>query len=436
MAGVRSLRRVMLLFATAVPVAAWGNGVSLPDTLNVALRPGDPLEAGFEANFGWLSAEDGVAFTWVCHEVVLDPTSSLTPYFFPGQNVTLASVRSLGVSLDPTFSLFRSPDGCNWDAPATLENVNVREVAFDPVLPDHVLAATFTGSGAKNGIWESDDAGATWHKTTLDLDDRFFRSVEFSAADPLRVYATASWFQPSATAYVYVSDDGGDVWNEIPWTFSVPTGGTLQSNVDVVATSPSDANIAYARTNGGTDYLLLTTNGGASWESVLSVADDIRGVVYEPGTGAVWAATAFQGTYRAADGRTFVPLAGAPQARGLGADARGVFVVANNYEDGFALGVTSNGGASYRGLLQFIDVVGPRPCPVGSDVATICEPLWPALSQLLGSSTPTPSPSPNPGDDDDDGPTCRCSLSTGEAAMAPVCAAMLLLAIAALRRRA
>lgn len=440
MGRVPRLRRTILLVATAValavPAATWANGVSLPDTLNVALRPGNPVELGLEANFGWLSAEDGETFTWVCHEVVLDPTSSLTPFFFPGQNVTLASVRSLGVSIDPSYSLFRSPDGCNWDAPADLANVNVREVAYDPATPDHVLAATFTGSGAKNGIWESDDAGATWHKTTLDLDDRFFRSVEFSAADPLRVYATASWFQPAPSAYVYVSDDGGDVWNEIPWTFSVPTGGTLQSNVDVIATSPSDADIAYARTNGGIDYLLLTTNGGGSWETVLQVADDIRGVVYEPGTGAVWAATAFQGTYRAIDGRNFVPLAGAPAIRGLGADERGVFVAANNYENGYALGISSDGGATYRGLTRFIELEGTRPCPVGSDVKTICEPLWPALAQLLGITSPTPTPTPDAGDDDDDGGGCRCSFSGGEAAVAPmVMAAMLLLASAALRRR-
>lgn len=453
MAGVPRLRRIpLLLLALAVPLAAWANGVALPDTLNVALRPGDPVEVGLEANFGWLSAEDGVTFTWVCHEVVLDPTSSLTPYFFPGQNVTLASVRSLGVSVDPndephrqnpvhpvlrdpTFSLFRSADGCEWDAPADLDGVNVREVAFDPDTPDHVLAATFTGSGAKNGIWESDDSGATWHRTTLAVDNRFFRSVEFSVANPLRAYATASWFQPVPSAYLYVSDDGGDVWSEIPWTFMV--GGTLQSNVDIVATSPSDANIAYARTNGGTDYLLRTTNGGMAWETVLSVVDDIRGVVFEPDTGAVWAATAFQGTFRATDGRTFAPIAGAPKIRGLGADARGVFAAANNYEDGFAIGVTTNGGASFAGLTQFVDVAGTRPCPAGSDVATICEPLWPALAQLLGITSPTPTPSPTTsGGGGDDKPWWSCSLATGGAAMAPACAVMLLLAIAALRRSA
>lgn len=432
---MRPRSRLLTLLALAVPAVAAANGVALPDTLNVALRPGNTTEAGIEANFGWLSADDGESFSWVCHETVLDPTSSLTPIYFLGQNATLTTVRSLGVALDPSFSVFRSADGCSWDAPADLENVNIRDIAFDPAIPDHVLAVSFTGAPATNGPWESDDAGATWHKTGLDIAERYFRSVEFSIADPMRVYATATWFQPTPSAYVYVSDDGGDTWTEHPWTFSVES--TLQGNVDVIATSPSDANIAYARTNGGTDYLLLTTNGGVGWAPVFQVDDDIRGVVYEAETGAVWLGTIFNGTWRALDGRSFVEVPGAPAVRGIAADTRGIFVAANNYEDGFALGLTSNGGMSYRGLFRFVEITGPRPCPEDSDVFEKCEPRWPQLAQLLGITSPTPTPTPPGGDDDDGGgPGCQCSSGEGSAAAAPICAALLLLAIGAARRRA
>lgn len=433
MGRLRSL--ALISVAAAVPFAAWANGTSLPDTLNVAIRPGNTTEVGLEANFGWLSSPDGGDFTWVCHETVLAPTSELTPFFFLGQNVTLVTVRALGVSVDPAFSVFRSVDGCTWTSVADLENVNVRELAFDPGTPDHVLAASFTGSGATNGIWESDDSGATWHKTSLDLADRYFRSVEFSQANPLRVWATATWFQPSPSAWVYRSDDGGDTWSVEPWTFSIAT--TLQGNVDVVLTSTTNQDVAWARTNGGTDYLLITTNGGAAWEPVFSVADDIRGIVIEPGTGAVRLATPFQGTWRAEDGRNFVQVtADVTATRGLAADSRGIFAVGNNYEDGFALGLTTNGGTSYQNLFRFIELDGPRVCPAGSTVQEKCDPLWPAIAQLLGISTPTPTPTPPSGDDDDDGGgTCRCSFESGPATIAPVCAAMLILAMGVLRAR-
>lgn len=441
---MRSDRAVVsAAFAVIVfsPLFAWANGVELPDTVNVALRPGSTTEVGLEANFGWLSAPDGVSWSWVCHDVILDPTSSLTPMFFLGQDATLVSARALGVARDPIYSVYRSTDSCNWSPPADLANVNVREVAFDPGTPAHVLAATFTGGDtATNGVWESDDAGATWHKTSLDLAARFFRSVEFAAADPQRVYATASYFQPAPSAWLYVSDDGGDSWAEIPWVFSV--NSTLQGNVDVVAVSPSDADIAYARTNGGTDYLLRTTNGGLAWEVVFSVTDDIRGVVHDS-SGAMWAATIYNGIWRATDGKTFVeipPSAAtpeAPAARGLGADSRGVFVAANNYFDGFAIGLTEDLGESYSPLFRFVELTGTRPCPSGSDVAVICEPQWPAISQLLGITTPTPTPTPPSGDDDDDGggTGCACSFASGTSAMAPGVIALVSLAGAFFRRR-
>ena len=428
-------RLVLTLVLLAAPAAARANGVGLPDTFSVALRPGNTDEVGLEANFGWITSEGGAAPTWVCHESVLEPTSALTPYYYLGEDVTYVTVRSLGVSLDPTFSMFRSADGCDWDPPADLENVVVREITFDPVNPDHHLLATFTGSGATNGIWETDDAGITWHKTDLDLADRFFRTVKFSAADPNRVYATATWFQPQPQAWVYVSDDGGDQWTEIPWVFTVDS--TLQNNVDVIATSPSDADIAYIRTSGGTDYVLRTTDGGMSWAPVFSLMDDdVRTVEYHAVTGDVWIGSVFQGTWTSPDGVDFTPLSDPPATRDLSSDPRGMFVAANNYEDGLAVGLAASGTA-FQGLYQFIDLAGTRDCPAGSDVAVICEPLWPALAQRLGITTPTPTPTPPSGDDDDDGgPGCSCALAVASPApFAPIAAGFLLLALQALRRK-
>lgn len=429
--------RILLTgLAAALPAIASANGTALPDTVGVALRPGNATELGLEANFGWLSAADGTSFSWVCHETVLDPTSTLTPFYYLGENVTFTTVRSLGVSVDPQYSLFRSTDGCDWEPPADLAGVNVREVTFDPADPDRMLAATFTGSGANNGVWVSTDNGAHWSKTHLDLAERFFRSVKFSRAGAGRVYATATWYQPQPQAWVYVSDNGGLDWTEIPWVFSVSS--TLQSNVDIIATSPADPDIAFARTNGGTDYLLRTSDGGVSWHTVFQKEDDVRGLAFESGTGAIWLGTVFNGTWRSTDGGlTFSPIANPPATRGLAADPRGVFVVANNYEDGFALGVTTDQGASFSKVFQFHELAGPRPCPAGSDVATICEPLWPALAQRLGITTPTPTPTPGGGGGDDGGGTaCACRFGTGASAFTPIATALLLLAGAMLRRRA
>lgn len=429
------MRRLLLgLFFITCPFVAHANGTAFPDTLNVAIHPGRMASVGLEANFGLLEAEDGENFTWTCHETVLDASSSLTPAYFIGQDVHLVSTRSLGVAIQPTFSVFRSTDGCNWDPPASLENVNVRDIAFDPSNPAHVLAATFTGGDTTNGIWASSDGGATWAKTSLDVPERYFRSVRFSKADPQRIYASATWFEPSPQAWLYVTTNGGAAWSEIPWVFTVTS--TLQMNVDIVATSASDPLEAFARTNGGTDYLLRTTNGGTAWHEVhKAVGDDIRGVTYEAGTGAVWAVSPFAGSWRSTNGIDFTEIVGAPAVRGISADERGIFVVANNFADPFALGHSTDGGQTFSKLFRFNELQGPRPCPAGSDVAEHCEPLWPALSQLLGIGV-TPTPTPPAGDDDDDGGGggCSCSVSSGPLSGGPL-AMLLFLLVAAHRRR-
>lgn len=414
---------------------AFANGASLPDTLSVTIRPGSEKEIGLETNFGWLTSRNGKPFTWVCHETILPPTSQMTPYFYLGARATYVTARSIGQALDPEYSLYRSLDGCSFDPPATLQGINVRDMDFDPADDDHALATSFNGSGASNGVWVTHDNGETWETTSLFLADRFFRSVRFSRANPDRVWATATWFSPMPQAWVYRSNDGGDTWDEIPWVFAV--GTTLQGTIDVAAVSPTDENVAYIRTNGGRDHLLRTDDGGDTWSVVFMAEEDIRGVAYSADGDRVWIATAGSGLHMSVDGHTFEELDTPVSPRGVAADGRGLWVVANNYTQ-FALGRSTNDGASFVPLFQFHQIASPRLCPEDSDVAVQCGPLWGALVERFG-ITATPTPSVPGGDDDDDDPAgpfgCACALGDGATHAAPVGALVIALAMGALVRR-
>ncbi len=434
MAAVSARLRLLLPLLVA-PATAWGNGASIPDSLRVALRPGDPVTLGIEANFGLLDAPDGETFTWICHETLLSPTSTLTPaYFRSADDVFFATVKAIGVANVPDASFFRSADGCAWDAPYALREVVIRDLAIDPADPDHLLAASSTGAGQMNGLWVSTDGGIAWSTSPLFMADRYFRSVRWSPTDPLVVWAAANWYTPSAQAWIYRSADGGGSFTEHPWSFTFE--GLPQTSLEVVAVSPTDGLTAFVRTDATTDHLLLTTNGGVSFASVLQVVGDIRGAVHD-GSGRLWVSTTTDAVYRSTDGRTFIAVDGAPRANGMAVDERGLFLATNNFTFGAALAVTTDGGSTYTGLFRFDQLQGPRPCPDGSSVKTICDPLWPALAQRLGIETPTPTPEDENGGDGGGG-GCGCSVPPASGATVPaavVCLAAAGIALAARRRR-
>lgn len=441
------MRRQSLLLLLSATVAAAiagafeardarANGAGLPDTVSVSLVPGNTTELGIEANFGYLDAADGQNFTWICHDLFVPTMASITPRFYRGPGGRfLVTVRSLGIANDPNVSAFWSDDGCDWSSATGVDQVLIRDFSFDPSNGAHVFAVSASGGSTPqpNGVYVSNDGGHSWTTGTLMLTQRFFRSVRFAPNNPNVAYATANWYSP-VEAWVYATSNGGASWSEHPWTF-MDSNNTLQQNVDVVAVSPTNDHVVYATTDGSTDYLLRSIDAGATWSLVhTSPSDNIDGVAYESDGSAVWVSSKTVGTFRSADGVTFdpIPMSPPPQTRGLAADARGVFAAANNYADGFALGLTTNQGASFVHLFTFDKIAGVRACPAGSDVDSICGPLYPALLAQLGL---TPSPTPTPGNGGKGKGGCSCEIGTEDAPVVFSALAGAALALVLVRRR-
>lgn len=122
--------------------------------------------------------------------------------------------------------------------------------------------------GGQKGIYKSIDNGQTWTFIA--------KIVTVSAAyDPLNPNRV---FIGSTEGRIYKSIDFGDSWREIK------TGSKY--NIQTIAISPADSNIAFAGIIGNMDFMgdgvYKSIDGGNSWFNTLCPASDITSIALDP----------------------------------------------------------------------------------------------------------------------------------------------------------
>ena len=79
-------------------------------------------------------------------------------------------------------------------------------------------------------------------------------------------------------------------------------------------------------------------------------------------------------------GMTFSKWNGAPHTRALGERSGQLYACGDNWLDQFAVGVSSDGGVTWRPLLRFDQICGPKQC---TNVQTVCASPWRDLVTLF-----------------------------------------------------
>lgn len=146
----------------------------------------------------------------------------------------------------------------SWTDTVALTGVDVRALATSPRRPRTVFAAT-----QDQGVWRSDDGGATWRP--VGLADQVVKALAVSPHDPDVVYAGTC---PPA---LHLSRDGGATWTELPavrrrrdfWWFSPAEPPRLTPYVQAIALSPDDPNVLLVGIELGA--VLRSADGGQTW---------------------------------------------------------------------------------------------------------------------------------------------------------------------------
>jgi hypothetical protein len=371
---------------------------AFPDASQILLPADKPNEIIVGTNFGLLTSQDaGKTWQWVCEQEIAPCAQLYQIAPAPSDAIFAASTTGL-VSL--------GADACQYSGSNGLTSVNVVDTFIDPTNAARMLALSVVagdGGSAAYALFGSSDGGQSFGGAIYTAPEgASLNGVEIAKSDPMTVYLTESETAPSASTTILRASDGGTTFTPFP---QAATLGAVQ--LRIAAVDPSDANTVYFRgkdANSGAESLVITSDGGATTRiaqqlpsgyvmtAFLRQADgtllltglqlnpsgslDCNG--HEPYAGASAAPVA----YRSSDGgKTFAVWAGAPRLRGLGERGGTLYGVADNFADGFAVGQSTDGGKTWKKLLQYVDIQGPQTC---SEVASTCAASWAALQITFG----------------------------------------------------
>ncbi len=211
---------------------------------------------------------------------------------------TMLVVVSLVLSA-PLWAKKESADASIY-SPIKLRNIGpgvtsgrITDFAVNPKKPSQYYAATASG-----GLWKTDNAGVTW-KTVFDTQNSY--SLGDVTMDPNN--SNVIWVgsgennSQRSVAYgdgVYKSIDGGESWKNV--------GLENSEHIGKILIDPRDSNTVYVAAQGplwnagGDRGLYKTTDGGETWNAVLTISKDtgVSDIAFDPRNPDVIYATAYQ----------------------------------------------------------------------------------------------------------------------------------------------
>jgi photosystem II stability/assembly factor-like uncharacterized protein len=177
--------------------------------------------------------------------------------------------------------VFKSDDGgASWRAASSgLPSFRVQTIAVDPTTPSTLYAGTLTPDGVESvGIFKSTDGAASWTAINEGLID------PLTGVSPLDIWTLAidpknprTILAGSRFSEIFKSVDGGLTWQ--PKTFG---GFQYLLETSAIRFDPTSSSRILAATN--PLGLLLSTDGGESWNSYGNVSDPFFTLVADPTT--------------------------------------------------------------------------------------------------------------------------------------------------------
>lgn len=342
---------------------AWGHGAA-PQVKEIRWPAHADGRIWLVDELGLLDQRDD-GFYWLCDDTV----SALVGFdsaYAPGGDGATWIVATRG-------GIFRTTDGgCSFtQVPGPLTQHVVIGLWGHPARPMEILTTTQT-LGIPNDVWRSTDGGQTWTAAGLNSMGRV-RSLVRSPADPDVVYATHG-------AGVGRSSDGGARFT--PVTLGPPVEAladgleVLPQEFRLLAAHPVDPDIVFALIERfPASFVVRSTDGGQSWQVVLSIEDASDSLAFEPNGQRGILANPFVGVFRTEDAGETWQMIDSPGAMGcLTTGPQGAIWACGRGEPrAWVAASTTDLGATWTPVIaQYTELAGSFMCPPDSPTAMAC----------------------------------------------------------------
>ena len=337
---------------------------AFPDAQTILTPAALPHEIVLATNFGPVtSVDDGQTWAWTCEQ---DQNSYATLYQLgaPPRN-RLFAVSSLGL-------VFSDDGSCSWGVAGVAAGATVLDAFADPTNPDWVMAivAEAGDAGSIFEVLESSDGGTTLGtvRYTADGGDHL-TGVEIARSAPATVYVTISSgasFLPKLAR----TADGGSTWQVRDLSAALGAG---TNSIRLIAIDPGNPDKVFLRVGGTAgERVAVTDDGGVTVTTPLVLPTGIVSAFARLPSGSLVVAGVAgvdPVAFRSIDGgATFQPLPTPPNLRALSARGGTLYGVADNYNDGFAVGTSLDEGMTWQPLMRYDEIQAIQTC-----ARTVCE---------------------------------------------------------------
>ncbi|WP_437984130.1 WD40/YVTN/BNR-like repeat-containing protein [Sorangium sp. So ce117] len=377
-AALAAVPRAVALVAMALPSPAAANGV-FPSADQIVFDPADPARAVARMTYGLLTTRDGGAsWRWICEGAVgYDDTAGQSPPIAAAASGRVLAALADGIAVG-------AEGGCAWARAAELAGREVIDLSVRQGDPSYVVAVA---AGTRHGLWASRDGGASWTGAGALLPAGFVaRTVDVAPSDPRRVYVSGLASEGGSVKGVLArSADGGETWQ----TAAVP-GSTTSREPYIAGVDPLDADVLYVRIASAPGRLFVSTDGGAAFAPVFTTEGFVRAFAISPDGATVAVGSDVDGVFRAPSSTLAFERVSSVAPRCLAWTDSGLYACASEFLDGFTIGRSLDGGATFEPLLQQSCIRGPLECAASTAVGAVCPADWPRIALMTGHRDCTP----------------------------------------------